>query len=110
MPSLFFTRKWTSNVYMKDFTSDTTTVTCIRSTVERHQAIIPYLLASHSLTGCDSVPNWDNIGKRKALSSVKNVPLIYVGKEESEHDYMTEGKEFIANCYGSAGFNSSKNR
>ena len=106
----FFTRKWTSNVYMKDFTSDTTTITCIRSTVERHQAIIPYLLASYSLTGCDSVPNLHNIGKRKALSSVKNVPLIYVGKEESEHDYMTEGKEFIANCYGSAGFNSSKNR
>ena len=68
---------------MKDFTRDTTTATCIRSTVERHQAIIPYLLASHSLTGCDSVPNLHNIGKRKALSSVKNVPLIYIGKEES---------------------------
>ena len=76
----------------------------------KKKRVIPYLLASYSLTSCDSVPNLHNIGKRKALSSVKNVPLIYVGKEESEHDYMTEGKEFIANCYGSAGFNSSKNR
>ena len=85
MPSHFLLENSfnTSNVYMKDFTSDTTTATCIRGTVERHQAIIPYLLACHSLTGCDTVPNLHNIGKRKALSSVKNVPLIYVGKEES---------------------------
>ena len=56
--------------------SDTTTVTCIRNTVERHKAIIPYLLASHSLTGCDTVPNLHNIGKNKKMSSVKNLFML----------------------------------
>ena len=39
----------------------------INATVDLHRAIIPYLLAAHGLTGCDTVATYFGIGKAVAL-------------------------------------------
>ena len=39
----------------------------INATVDLHRDIIPYLLAAHGLTGCDTVATYFGIGKAAAL-------------------------------------------
>ncbi len=39
----------------------------IKATVDLHRAIIPYLLAAHGLTGCDTVATYFGIGKDATL-------------------------------------------
>ena len=107
----YYEKNWISKVYMSDFTDETTTI-CIQSSVKKHKAIIPSLLAAHALSGCDTVPSLFGIGKAKVIATVKTNPLIHIGKmQSSEEMYMPEGETFIAKCYGiSKESDSSKNR
>ena len=53
----------------------------INATVDLHRAIIPYLLAAHGLTGCDTVATYFGIGKDatpRVLTSGVHA-LTYVG-------------------------------
>ena len=104
-------RDWSqAEVYMKSF-KDGNKIISIRKTVEKHADIIPSITAVHALSGCDSVPGMFNIGKNKALSVLKKMPLNYFGKIESEKDdVLKEGKLFVSKLYGMKDSSSSKNR
>ena len=42
----------------------------IQSTAEKHRDIIPYLLASHALSGCDTAQYW-GIGKGMVIKKLQ---------------------------------------
>ena len=104
-------RDWSHvEVYMKDF-KDTNKIIDIAKTVKKHTDIIPLITAAHAISGCDSVPGLCNIGKRKAFSKVRNMPLRFIGKIESQkNDVLQEGKLFVSTLYGMKDTSSSKNR
>ena len=75
------------------------------------QELVPYLIALHALSGCDTVPMLFGIGKRKALKAVEKTPLKEIGDISSSMDsVIKEGKQFIAKCYGQVLKPSSHNR
>ena len=79
--------------------------------VEKYKDIIPSLLAAHSLSGCDTVTKMLEIGKGKVFSVVKRCSLNFLGRADSDvEDYIQEGKQFVAQCYGMREPISSKNR
>ena len=51
--------------------------------VEKHNGMIPSLVAAHSLSGCDTVLKMFGIGKGKAFSVVKRCPLNFLGRADS---------------------------
>ena len=104
-------RDWSHvEVYMEDF-KDTNKIIDIGKTVKKHTDIMPSITAVHAISGCDSVPGLFNIGKRKALSKVRNMPLRFIGKIESQkNDVLQEGKLFVSTLYGMKDTSSSKNR
>ena len=105
----YLSQQWSAKVYMRNFSEEANAI-CIQSTVKKHEAIVPSLLAAHALSGCDTVPRMVGIGKSKAITALKKMPLTYIGrKEASEDDYMLEGKRFVALCYGISNDSSSSN-
>ena len=95
---------------MEDF-KDTNKIIDIGKIVKKHTDIMPSITAVHAISGCYSVPGLFNIGKRKALSKVRNMPLRFTGKIESQkNDVLQEGKLFVSTLYGMKDTSSSKNR
>ena len=95
---------------MEDF-KDTNKIIDIGKTVKKQTDIMPSITAVRAISGCDSVPRLFNIGKRKALSKVRNMPLRFTGKIEShKNDVLQEGKSFVSTLYGMKDTSSSKNR
>ena len=76
-----------------------------------HTSIMPSITELHAIFGCDSVPGLFNIGKRKALSKAKKMPLNFIGKIEfQKDDVMQEGKLLVSKFYGMDNISSSQNR
>ena len=95
---------------MKGFSKDKDLIS-IQKTVENHTDIMPYLPACHILTGCDTVPKMFRIGKKKALTAVRKIPLKkFMQRDSTKTEYMTEAKDFVASCYGCKRTSSSENR
>ena len=107
---LYQKQEWKSNIFMKGFAKNTDLIS-IQKTVETHTDIMPYLPACHILTGCDTVPQMFRIGKKKALTAGRKIPLKrFMRRESTEAEYMAEAKAFVASCYGCTTTSSSENR
>ena len=78
-----FIEEWNAKVFMNGFTKDALSMISVNETVKKHESIAPSILASHALTGCDSVPKWYSIGKAKRISALKSVALSVFGNPES---------------------------
>ena len=50
------------------------------------------------------------IGKGRALNAARKVPLSLMNEDSNVDDYMSEAKQFIADCYGSNSLSFSENR
>ena len=101
---------WDAEVYMQGFNNDTTLIS-VKKMLKKQKDIIPSLGAVHSLFGCNTVQKMFGIRKGKAFSVVKRCPLNFLGRADSDvDDYIQEGKQFIAQCYGMKETISSKNR
>ena len=99
-----------AEVYLEDFQSGKG-INRIKKTVEKHKTIVLSPTALHAISGCDSVPRMFGIGKAKALSVLKKMPLETIGKiESSKADVVKEGISFVAKVYGMKDHSSSKNR
>ena len=74
----------------------------IKSTVERHAEIIPYILAAHAVSGCDTVACYYGIGKGKVLKVLKSgLTLNAVGDIHAQtNDIIQETTTFVSTCYG----------
>ena len=81
----------------------------IGTTAKRHHSIIPYLMAAHALTGCDTVARMNGIGKVTAINQLnKGAIITLLGDIESNiDDVVLEATTFIAKCYGKEGENMS---
>ena len=102
--------KWKVDVYMDGFQSGKTIIS-IKDSVEKHKDTIGQMLSLHALTGCDSVPMMFGVGKKKALSVIKRIPILTLGDEiAGEDDCVNECKKFVAACYNGKSTNSSDNR
>ena len=89
-----------AEVFVQATSGERTTIN-IKETVRLHESIVPYLLAAHALSGCDSVSSFYNIGKKTILNNVKKIPLEHLGEIDADKDEMlTEAKTFIVACYG----------
>ena len=59
------------------------------------------------LSGCDTVPMMFNIGKAKAISAIKTVPLKNLGNQNSQEDeILAEAKAFVRKCYNAKPLNN----
>lgn len=67
--------------------------------VEKHNGMIPSLVAAHSLSGCDTVLKMFGIGKGKAFSVVKRCLVNFLGRADLVDGYIQEGKQFVAQCF-----------
>ena len=106
----FLERKWSSKIYMDPFTKENKIIN-INNSVKHNEKLIPHLIALHALSGCDTVPMLFNIGKTKALNTLKKVSLPNIGNANSPIDSVVkEGKQFVAKCYGQINESSSANR
>lgn len=106
----FLERKWSSKIYMDPFSNENKIVS-INKSVHSNKKVVPYLIALHALSGCDTVPMLFGIGKAKALKAVEKVPLQHIGDTNSTIDLVIqEGKRFVTKCYGQVNESSSKNR
>ena len=103
-------QNWKSNVFIKGFSKDADLVS-IQKTVENNSDIMPYLPACHILTGCDTVPQMFRIGKKRAITTGRQLPLVkFMQRSSTETEYMAEAKAFVACCYGCKKLSSSENR
>ena len=107
----YLKQNWsTADIYLESFQADKGVIS-IRRTVETHSSIIPSLTSLHAISGCDSVPKFFGIGKAKALTAIKKMPLDRIGKRDSNmSDVIEEGKRFVVKVYGVEDSFSSKNR
>ena len=95
---------------MNDFTEGKNIIS-IKYTVRKHEPLIPDLLSVHALSGCDTVPMYFGIGKKKALKVAGTMKLSSLGKTDVTKDqYLSESRKFVAACYGAKYEKSSKNR
>ena len=81
----------------------------INASVEKHQAIIPDLLAAHALTGCDTVAPYFGIGKGTALKILRRsqYSLAYLGNVGIPMLQVTnQATLFVLACYGQSHCNS----
>ena len=81
----------------------------VNATALKHHAIIPDLLATHGLTGCDTVATYYGIGKGVALKILKTgrYPLDHVGDINSSlPDVLNQATPCILACYGQSGCHS----
>ena len=75
----------------------------INATVVLHRDIIPYLLAAHGLTGCDTVATYFGIGKAAALRVLTSGvhALTYVSDTSRILSEITaQATPFMLACYG----------
>ena len=107
----YLKQNWSqADIYLENFQPDKGVVS-IKRTVEKHSSIIPSLTALHAISGCDSVPKLFGIGKAKALTAMKKMPLNAVGNTDTARsDVIEEGKMFVAMLYGVDDSSSSHNR
>ncbi|KAK3890902.1 hypothetical protein Pcinc_005201 [Petrolisthes cinctipes] len=85
-----------------ELTSPERTSVNIGDTVNKHQAIVPQLLAAHALTGYDTVGSYFGVGKVKAVKVLKaGYKLDSMGQPEAQQKtVILEATQFIAACYG----------
>ena len=103
----YFSQNWQVDLFMQGFGEERNDVICIKQTVERHKIIIPSVLPAHALTGCDTVPMMYTIGKTKAISAMKVVPLNHFGYHDSDEcEIFAESKLFITKCYNAKAMSS----
>ena len=63
--------------------------------------LVPCLLAAHSISGCDTVPQYYGIGKKRVLKTLNSFPLQNLGDDKQDFEnILSESKSFIAACYG----------
>ena len=63
--------------------------------------LVPHLLAAHSLSGCDTVPQYYGIGKKRVMKTLISFTLQNLGDDSKDfEDIFSESKSFIAACYG----------
>ena len=107
----YLKQNWSqADIYLENFQPDKGVVS-IKRTVEKHSSIIPSLTALHAISGCDSVPKLFGIGKAKALTAMKKMPLNAVGNTDTARsDVIEEGKMFVAMLYGVDDSSSSHNK
>lgn len=74
----------------------------IGETAEKHQDIVPSLLAAHALSGCDTVAYHYGIGKATVLKALQSgCELNHLGKHNASMDQVVEeSTAFISKCYG----------
>ena len=74
----------------------------IAATAMKHQEVIPYLLAAHGLSGCDSVAYMYGIGKAIVFKVLHNgYVLKTIGDLQLNFaDVLEEATAFVAACYG----------
>ena len=65
----YFTENWTHDLYMENFAAEKSLV-CIKSSVQRNQKIVPYLLSAHSFA-CDSVPSMFGVDKKTVTKALE---------------------------------------
>ena len=95
---------------MVDFTEDKNIIS-IKDTVKKHTVLIPRLLSALAISGCDTVPMYYGIGKRKAFNVAGKLKLSFLGQlEATEYQYLSESRKFVAACYSAKNETSSKNR
>ena len=71
----------------------------IKQTVHHHRDLIPSLLSTHALSGCDTVPMMFGIGKKKAMGASRKSPSLLQPNATNEQ-ILSEAKRFMATCYG----------
>ena len=78
------------------------TVIDIQATVEKIRAVIPSLLACHTLSGCDTVAACFGVGKGKMLKVLrKRVSVDMIGNIQADWSkVMEQATKFTAECYG----------
>ena len=70
-------------------------------TVEKHTDVVPSLLADHTLSECDSMPELYGLGKKSVCSLLQKSPLRHLVETSPDiSDVIQEGKTFIAANYG----------
>lgn len=70
-------------------------------TVEKHTDVVPSLLADHTLSKCDSMPELYGLGKKLVCYLLQKSPLqLLVETSPDISDVIQEGKTFIAANYG----------
>ena len=74
----------------------------IRETVQRKNALDPYLIGAHALSGCDTVGCYFGIGKGKVVKALRGGYILpSLGDTNAElPDVVQESAIFIAACYG----------
>ena len=78
----------------------------VGQTAIKHCDILANVLAGDALSGCDSVPQMFNIGKKTVFKKLSEFPLTKPGQQEvAMEDIMMECKQFVAACYGFPGEN-----
>ena len=91
-------------VLMEAFANNRSMVN-INKTAKRNTEIVPSLIATHALSGCDSVPKMFGIEKKKIVSVLQQgFHLQKFGDIESEKtSIIEECSKFVAACYGFKG-------
>ena len=95
----YLEENWTHDLFMECFAADKSLV-CVKSSVKRHQGIVPYILSAHAFV-CDSVPSMFGVGKKTVIKALQKTPLICLGEEDAAED---------AACYSGNNESSSQNR
>ena len=81
----------------------------INATVSKHHDIMPDLLSTHGLSGCDTVAPYHGIGKGCALKVLRShqYSLSCLGEPTSHlDDVLRQATPFILACYGQSGCHS----
>ena len=78
---------FTANISM-EATSGERTVVSIGETVKLHESIVPYVLAGHAISGCDSVSSFFNISKKSMFNVLKKFPLNLLGELNCEREVI----------------------
>ena len=67
-----------AHVLMQSTSLESNNVTDINATFEKHEAIVPNILAAHALTGCDTVGTYFGIGKATVIKVLNTKSTYYV--------------------------------
>ena len=98
----FFTENWMNDVFISPL-QESRTVISIKETIKKHSTYlsVPQLLSMHALSGCDTVPKMNGVGKITALNVLKKTSLDLLGEIDANiDDVVDEAKKFVAACYG----------
>ena len=97
----YLARKLSIPVVMESPVKDRSAVD-IRETIQRKNALDPYLIGAHALSGCDTVGCYFGIGKGKVVKALRDRYILpNLGDTNAElPDVVQESTIFIAACYG----------